>query len=563
MKLIECVPNFSEGRDMAVINQISAAIKEVNGVTLLDVDPGADTNRTVVTFIGSPEGVAEAAFQAIKKASQVIDMTKHKGAHARMGATDVCPFVPVSEVTMEECVEVSKIVGERVARELGIPVYLYEYSAKDEERRNLANIRAGEYEGLEEKLKDPHWAPDFGEAKFNPGSGATVMGGREFLIAYNINLNTKDKKLAKEIALNIREKGRSKKDKNGKFVRDENGKKVHQPGIFNYCKATGWYIDQYKQAQVSMNLTNYKETPVHIVFDEVCKQADALGLRVTGSELVGLIPKEAMILAGKHYLKKQGKTVGVPESELIRITIQSMGLEDISPFDPSKKIIESYVEGRPDALVNMTLLNFADELSTDSPAPGGGSVAALCGSLSAALSAMVANLTYMKKGYKNVSEDIDNLGDKAQILKKKFLDAIDMDTDAFNMVMKAIKMKAETEEEEKLKAEEMENATKKATMIPLNVLQMTLEALELAEIAGLKGNKNSVSDAGVAALTALAAAKGAFYNVMINLPGIEDAQFKGDVSEKAQKYLEEAKKQSEKVEKMVEEALGIIPAPVK
>lgn len=562
MKLIECVPNFSEGRDMAVINQITAAIKEVNGVTLLDVDPGADTNRTVVTFIGSPEGIAEAAFQAIKKASQVIDMTKHKGAHARMGATDVCPFVPVSEVTMEECVEVSKIVGERVARELAIPVYLYEYSAKDEERRNLANIRAGEYEGLEEKLKDPHWAPDFGEAKFNAKSGATVMGAREFLIAYNINLNTRDKKLAKEIALNIREKGRSKKDKNGKFVKDENGKKVHQPGIFNYCKATGWYIDEYKQAQVSMNLTNYKETPVHKVFDEVCKQADELGLRVTGSELVGLIPKEAMLMAGKHYLKKQGKTVGVPEGELIRIAIQSMGLEDISSFDPAKKIIESYVEGRPDALVNMTISGFADELSTDSPAPGGGSVAALCGSLSAALSAMVANLTYMKKGYRNVTEDIDKLGDRAQILKKKFLDAIDLDTDAFNLVMKAIKMKAETEEEEKLKAEEMENATKKATMIPLDVLRMTLEALELAEIAGEKGNKNSVSDAGVAALTALAAAKGAFYNVMINLPGIEDELFKTEVSDKARKYLEEAKQQSEKVEKMVEEALGIIPAPV-
>ena len=562
MKLIECVPNFSEGRDMAVINQITAAIKEVNGVTLLDVDPGADTNRTVVTFIGTPDGIKEAAFQAIKKASEVIDMSKHKGAHARMGATDVCPFVPVSEVTMEDCVKISQEVGERVGRELGIPVYLYEYSAKTEERQNLANIRAGEYEGLEKKLQDPHWAPDFGEAKFNPKSGATVMGAREFLIAYNINLNTPDKKMAKEIALNIREKGRWKRDKNKKIVKDENGNKVRQPGLFNYCKATGWYIDEYKQAQVSMNLTNYKVTKIHEVFDVVCKQAHDMGLRVTGSELVGLIPKEAMIMAGKHYLRKQGKTVGIPESELIRIAIQSMGLEDISKFDPAKKIIESYVEGSPDALVNLTLTGFADELSTDSPAPGGGSVAALCGSLSAALSAMVANLTYMKKGYKKVASEMDELGEKGQILKKKFLEAIDQDTDAFNVLMKAMKTRAKTDKEQAEKAKAMEEATKKATLVPLSVLEMTIDSLDLAEIAGLKGNQNSVSDAGVAALTALAAAKGAYYNVMINLPGIEDEKFKKEVSDKALKALEEAKVKTAKVEKIVEEALGIVPAGV-
>lgn len=562
MKLIECVPNFSEGRDMKIIDQITGVVREVEGVTLLDVDPGEATNRTVVTIIGTPEGIKEAAFQTIKKASEIIDMSKHKGAHGRMGATDVCPFIPVSEVTMEDCIRVSEEVGERVGRELGIPVYLYEYSAKTEERKNLANIRAGEYEGLEKKLRDPHWKPDFGEAKFNPNAGATVMGAREFLIAYNINLNTTDKKLAKEIALNIREKGRWKRDKNKKIVRDENGKKVRQPGIFDYCKAVGWYIEEYKQAQVSMNLTNYKVTSPYIVFDEVCQQADKMGLRVTGSELVGLIPKEAMIMAGKHYLRKQGKSVGVSESELVRIAIQSMGLEDISPFDPKKKIIESYVEDRPDALVNMTLAGFADELASDSPAPGGGSVAALAGALSTALSAMVANLTYMKKGYKDIAGEMDELSEKGQIMKKKFLDAIDSDTDAFNRVMKAMKKKAKTPEAEEEKKKEVEEATKKATLVPFEVLNMAVESLDLAMEAAMKGNRNSVSDAGVAALTACASAHGAYYNVMINLPGIEDEEFKEDITTKANGALEEADRKLKEVQLIVNDALGLMPSVV-
>lgn len=558
MKIVECVPNFSEGRNLDVIDKITQAIKEVDGVTLLDVDPGADTNRTVVTFTGDPESVVEAAFQAIKQASMLIDMSKHKGAHARMGATDVCPFIPISEVTIEECVKLTERLGERVAKELNIPVYLYEHSARSPQRRNLAEIRAGEYEGLEEKLKDPQWKPDFGEAVFNSKSGAVVIGVRDFLIAYNINLNTPDKKLAKEIALNIREKGRWQRDEKGKYVRDQEGKKVRQPGIFQHCKATGWYIDQYKQAQVTMNLTNFRVTPPHLVFDEVCKQADKLGLRVTGSELVGLMPREAMVMAGKHYIKKQGKTAGVPEKELIRLAVQSMGLEDISPFDPSKKIIEYLVEDRPDALVKMTLSGFCDELSTDSPAPGGGSVAALCGSLSASLSAMVANLTFMKKGYKDVSEEMDRLGEKGQTLKKKFLDAIDQDTDAFNQVMCAMKMKASNPEEETSKNEAMEEATKKATLVPLQVLEMTVLALNLAEIAAHKGNRNSISDAGVAALTALTAAKSAYYNVMINLPGISDEEFKESVKSRAASALTAAKNKCAKVEAIVEEALGIV-----
>ncbi|MCE1248729.1 MAG: glutamate formimidoyltransferase [Firmicutes bacterium] len=557
MKLIECVPNFSEGRDMAVLEKIAAAIKEVNGVTLLDMDPGADTNRTVFTFIGSPDGIREAAFRAIKKGSELIDMTKHSGAHARMGATDVCPFIPVSGVTMEECVKISEEVGERVARELHIPVYLYEYSAKCEERTNLANIREGEYEGLSEKLKDPRWKPDFGEAVFNPGSGATVMGAREFLIAYNINLNTTDAKMAKSIANTIREKGKVKRDAAGKIVKDSEGNKVMEPGLFNHCKATGWYIDQYKQAQVTMNLTNYKVTPPHLVFDAVCDLASKMGLRVTGSELVGLIPLEAMLMAGTYYLEKQGKSAGIPDSDIIRTAIQSLGLEDISPFEPKKKIIEYYISDRPDALTEMTIKGFCDELSTDSPAPGGGSVAALCGALSAALSAMVSNLTYGKKGYTQHNKTMDEIGRKGQELKKEFVYAIDKDTDAFNELMAVIKTKAKTPEEEAEKAARLEEATKKATLVPMETLELTIGAMEIALTAAKLGNKNSVSDAGVAALCAQAAAKSAYYNVVINLQNISDESFKKEIGAKAEEILAKAYKMSDEVQTAVDVVLGI------
>lgn len=555
MKLVECVPNFSEGRDRGVIDAISAAIESVEGVQLLDVDPGEATNRTVVTFVGTPSAVKEAAFQGIKKASQLIDMRKHKGAHARMGATDVCPFVPVSEVTTQECVQLAKELGKRVAEELDIPVYLYEYAATTPERKNLANIRKGEYEGLEEKLKDPHWKPDFGEPKFNPKSGATVIGVREFLIAYNINLNTTDKKKARDIALTIREKGRWKRDENQKIVRDENGKKVRQPGLFQECKATGWYIDEYKQAQITMNLTNYNVTPPHLVFDKCCELAWEKGLRVTGSELVGLVPKEAMLMAGRYYLAKQGKSEGVPEKELIRVAIQSMGLNDVAPFDPKKKIIEYYVEDRPDALVNMTVSDFADELSSDSPAPGGGSVAALCGSLSAALSSMVANLTHGKKGYRQYNAEMNDAAVKAQELKKQFLEAIDTDTDAFNQLMKAMKMKEKTDQQKKQRAEAIQEATKQATQVPLSVLRLVPRALEVARVVVEKGNKNSISDAGVAAVTARAAAEGAWFNVMINLQGIEDEKFKSKTIAEAKQTLEEVREKAAELEGMVTDYL--------
>jgi glutamate formiminotransferase/formiminotetrahydrofolate cyclodeaminase len=445
MKIVECVPNFSEGRDKDKIRAITREIETVPGLKLLDVDPGETTNRTVVTFIGTPEAVQEAAFRAIRKAAEVIDMRGHKGAHSRIGATDVCPFIPVSGVSMADCVAMAHELGRRVAAELGIPVFFYEDAALKPERRNLATIRQGEYEGLIDKLKDPEWAPDFGEPVFNARSGATVIGAREFLIAYNINLNTRDRKLANEIALNIRESGRAQRDREGNIRRDESGQPLKVPGRFQNVKAVGWYIEDYGTAQISINFTNYKKTPVHIVFDTVCEDAWRMGLRVTGSELVGLIPKDALLAAGRYYLEKQGKSAGVPEEELIRSAVRSLGLADVSPFDPKKKIIEYQFEEPAQSLVRMTLREFANELSTDSPAPGGGSVAALCGALSAALSTMVANLTIGKKGYEAAQKNLKRAALRGQELKDDFLRLVDLDTEAFNKVMEALRLPKATD----------------------------------------------------------------------------------------------------------------------
>lgn len=561
MKLIECVPNFSEGRDMNIINAIADEIKNTKDAQLLDVDPGADTNRTVVTFVGAPDGVADAAFKAIKKASELIDMTKHKGAHARLGATDVCPFIPVSNVTMEECVEISKKVGQKVAKELNIPVYFYEFSAACEERKNLANIRQGEYECLPDKLKDPNWKPDCGDACFNPRSGATVVGARKFLIAYNVNLNTKNKKLAQDIALNIREAGRAKKDENGNTVKDKNGETVKLPGKFKGIKAVGWYIDEYKQAQVSINITDYHTVPVHVVFDEVCAQAETLGLRVTGSELVGLIPKDAMIQAGVHYLKKQGRSFGVPEEEIILTAVQSLGLNDISEFDPKKKIIEYQLEEKEKEkrkfLRYMTVRGFADELSSDSPAPGGGSVAALCASLSGGLSSMVANLTIGKKGYEKYDDEMKLASAAAQKLKDEFMFIIDEDTDAFNEVMAAFALPKKTDEEKAVRAKAIEEANKKAALVPLKALEKTLELYPLAKTTAQHGNQNSLSDSGVAALTAQAGARGAYYNVVINLKSITDEAFVKDIRKKADGYLEKAYAMYKEIRAIVDSKLEI------
>jgi len=524
MKLVECVPNFSEGRDQTTIDQITQEIQETEGVKLLDVDPGKDTNRTVVTFIGPPEAALEAAFKAIAKAAELIDMTQHTGAHARQGATDVCPFVPVSGVTMEECVALARRLGARVGDALGIPVYLYENAASRPERCNLADVRAGEYEALPEKLAKPSWAPDFGPTTFNPRSGATAIGAREFLIAYNINLNTRAPRIAKEIALDIREKGRLKRDAERKILRDDAGVALRVPGKFTHCKAVGWYLEDFGRAQISMNLTNYKVTPPYAVFDECCRLATALGARVTGSELVGLIPLEALLEVGRHYLRKQGKTTGVPEEELIHIAVLSMGLGDLYPFESHKKIIEYQIE-RNDGLVRMRVNDFTHLLSSDAPAPGGGSVAALCGGLSGALSAMVAALTHGKKGYTQHNEDMEAIGVAGQMLKEAFLIDVDRDTEAFNQVRAARRLPKKTEAEKKARIEAIEEANKAATLVPFGVLKRALESVQLAQRVMAHGNRNSLSDAGVAALTARTCAEGAYLNVVINLPGLEDTAF--------------------------------------
>jgi glutamate formiminotransferase/formiminotetrahydrofolate cyclodeaminase len=532
MKLVECVPNFSEGRDRSILDTIAAVIRNVKNVTLLDVDPGADTNRTVFTMVGEPESVVEAAFLAIKKATELIDMSQHSGAHARMGATDVCPFIPVSEMTMDECVALSKKLAEKVGNELQIPVYLYEYSATRADRQNLADIRAGEYEALSEKMKKDEWKPDYGPQVFNKKSGATVIGAREFLIAYNINLNTRDTKKATEIANIIREKGLLKRDENGKIVKDAQGNKVYVPGLFNHCKAVGWYIDEYNRAQISMNLTNYKITPPHIVLEKVRELAYQRGVVVTGSELVGLIPREAIVECGKFYLQRLNESQGLPDRRIIETAIQSMGLAELSEFDIDKKIIE-YAIRKKNRLADMSVQGFADELSTDSPAPGGGSVAALCATMSASLTAMVANLTINKKGYENGWNEAKELALLAQKVKNDSLHAIDADTDAFYDMMDAVKMPKSTPQEIVHRDEKIQLTTKNAILIPYSTILLAKDAVTLAEKIAKIGNKNALSDAGVAALASQTAAASAYLNVKINLSGLTDEAFKNDIYQKA------------------------------
>jgi glutamate formiminotransferase / formiminotetrahydrofolate cyclodeaminase len=524
-RLVECVPNFSEGRNRAVIDAIADAIKGVADVKLLDVDPGADTNRTVYTFVGPPEAVADAAVKAAHRAYELIDMARHHGAHPRMAAMDVCPIVPISDVTMEECAELSRGIGRRIADELALPVYFYEHAATSEIRRSLANIRAGEYEGLERKLQDPAWVPDAGPARFDPKFGAPVVGAREFLIAYNVNLNTRDRKLANEIALNIREGGRIKRDKAGNPVLDEDGKQVKTLGRLKAVRAIGWYIEQYRQAQVSINLVNYKTTPLHIVFETVREEADKLGLFVTGSELVGLMPLQPLLDAGRFYLAKQGKSTGAPEHEVVETAIRSLGLDQLAEFDAEKKVIE-YQFRRRGPLVAMSVDRFVDEVSSESPAPGGGSVAALAGGLAAGLAAMVANLTVGKKGYEAAWIDLSSLAERAQTVKDALIRAVDEDTDAFNAAMTAMRLPKGTPEEQAARDAALESGYQQAARVPLQTAKTCLDALRLAGDVAAKGNKNSSSDAGVAALMARAGVEGAVLNVLINLGSVKDEAFK-------------------------------------
>jgi len=528
-KIIECVPNFSEGRDMIKINQITDAIESVPGIKLLDVDPGKDTNRTVVTFVGSPEAVSEAAFRAVKKASEVIDMSKHHGEHPRMGATDVCPFVPVSGISMEETILIARKVAERIGVELCIPVYCYENAAFTEERRNLANCRSGEYEGLSKKLAEPAWKPDFGPAVFNELSGATAVGARDFLIAFNVNLNTTSTRRANAIAYDVREKGRPVREGNsvtGKIVRDENGEPLMIPGALKSVKAIGWFIKEYGIAQISMNLTNISVTPVHIAFDEVCKKADARGVRVTGSELIGLIPLKSLLDAGRYFLAKQQRSGGVSDDELIKIAIRSMGLNDIHQFRPEEKIIEFVMaeEGRH-RLIDMNLKAFMDETASESPAPGGGSVSAYMGALGAALGTMVANLSSHKRGWDDQWQKFSAWAEKGKAIQNDLLQLVDDDTDAYNKIIEAHALPNKSEEEKLIRDAAIQEATINATLVPLKVMETAFPAFGLIKEMTESGNPNSLTDVGVGALALGACIKGAFLNVRINAKGLKDKDY--------------------------------------
>jgi len=553
-RLVECVPNFSEGRDRAKIDAIAAAISSVPGVSLLDVDPGAETNRTVVTFVGDPEAVLEGAFRGIAEATRLLDMRTHKGAHARLGATDVCPFIPVGGVTMEECVELARRLGARVGSELGIPVYLYESAASRPERKNLADIREGEYESLPGRTGDPRWTPDFGPAKFPPQSGAVVIGAREFLIAYNVNLNTRSKKLANDIALEIREKGRRKLGPDGAPLKNKDGSFVMSPGKLRECKAVGWYIPEYGAAQISINLTNFHVTSLHDAFEAAQEEAVRRGLRVTGSEIVGLVPLEAIRKAGIHFLRQQGAFAGAPESELVHTAIKSLGLSDLSPFRPEEKIIE-YRLRRQDALVERTMRGFVDELSSESPAPGGGSAAALLGALAAGLSAMVAALTFGKKGFETKATRMSELGIEAQALKDAFLEDVDRDTDAFLAVLAAARMPKKTPEESAAREAAQREAQRGAIQVPLAVLERSHRTAELAHEVALDGNPNSLSDAGVAAFCARGCAEGAFANVLINLAGKEEDPESERLRARAEELLARTVSMTEKTARLVKERL--------
>jgi glutamate formiminotransferase/formiminotetrahydrofolate cyclodeaminase len=524
-QIIECVPNFSEGRDMEIIRQITASVESVEGIKLLDVDPGKDTNRTVVTFVGEPDKVVEAAFLAVKKAAELIDMSKHHGEHPRMGATDVCPLVPVSGITMEETAVYARRLAQRIGDELGIPVFCYENAAFEEKRRNLANIREGEYEGLKKKLEDPSWKPDFGPAIFCPRSGATAVGARDFLVAFNVNLNTTSTRRANAIAFDVREKGRT--------IKNEQGETISVPGTLKCVKAIGWYIEEYGIAQISMNLTNISVTPVHTAFDEVCRAAEKRGIRVTGSELVGLIPLKAMLDAGRYFLLKQQRSAGVSDEELIKIAVKSLGLNDIHPFKPDEKIIE-YVMGAVEnkRLASMNLRSFMNETASESPAPGGGSVSAYMGALGTALGTMVANISSHKRGWDDRWKEFSDYAEKGKEIQNRLLGLVDEDTAAFNAILDAFGLPKNTDDEKKIRRAAVEDATKYAALVPFRVMETAFEAFHLLKEMVSKGNPSSVTDAAVGAIAVNSCIRGAFLNVKINAAGLEDTEFVNDLMEK-------------------------------
>lgn len=552
-KIIECVPNFSEGRDMSVIKQITDQVESVDGVKLLNVDPGDATNRTVVTFVGEPEAVIEAAFRAIKKAGEVIDMSKHHGEHPRIGATDVCPLIPIAGVTMEECAEYARTLAKRVGEEAGIPVYCYEAAAFKPNRKNLAVCRVGEYEGIAKKLQDPEWKPDFGPSQYSDSiarTGISVIGARDFLVAINFNLNTTSTRRANAIAYDVREKGRKKREGGtltGKVMLDENGKEIWTPGTLKGCKAIGWFIKEYGIAQVSMNVTDINTTPVHKAFDEVVAKAAARGIRVTGSELVGLVPKKVLIDAGKHYLVKQQRSLGIAEDEIIKIAVKSLGLDDLKPFNPKEKVIEYLMqEGGASKLIDMTCRDFALETASESPAPGGGSISAYAGALGASLGTMVANLSAHKPGWDDRWEYFSQWAEKGQAIINELLFLVDEDTAAFNKIMDAFGLPKSSDAEKAARTRAIQEATVYATQVPLKTMKAAFAAYDLIEEMARKGNPNSVSDAGVGALCIRTAVYGAYLNVKINAAGIKDREQAGHILAEAKDIFDRSgKKESE------------------
>jgi glutamate formiminotransferase/formiminotetrahydrofolate cyclodeaminase len=560
MPIIECVPNFSEGQDLSVIKAITDAIESVSAIRLLNVDPGKATNRTVVTFVGEPEDVIEAAFRGIQKAAQLIDMSQHKGEHPRMGATDVCPLIPISGISMEETAMFAQKLGRRVGDELQIPVYLYEAAAKIKGRTNLSEIRAGEYEGFFEKIKHPDWRPDFGPLEMDAKAGATVIGARDFLIAYNVNLNTTSVRRANSIAFDVRERGRVLREGDpitGKIKKDENGNPINIPGSLKSVKAIGWFIEEYGVAQISMNLTNIRDTPVHIAFDEVCKKADKRGIRVTGSELVGLLPLDCLLDAGRYFLAKQQRSLGVSNAELIKIAVKSMGLDELGPFEPEKRVIE-YLLNDPQSkrLIQMNLQEFADETASESPAPGGGSIAAYLGSLGVSLATMVANLSSHKRGWDERWEEFSIWAEKGQILKQHLLNMVDEDTNAFNGIMNAFGLSNSTEEEKLNRKNAIQTATKVAIVTPFKVMQLANDSFEIIKAMAEEGNPNSISDAGVAALCARSAVIGAFLNVKINCGSYNDKEFVSDILIKGQQIVDNAISQENEILIIVNHKIG-------
>lgn len=559
-KLIECVPNFSEGCDMGIIKQITNEIEAVEGVKLIDVDPGKATNRTVVTFVGTPDEVIEAAFRATRKAMELIDMSKHHGAHPRFGATDVCPLVPVANITMDEVVVYARKLAKRIGEELGIPVYCYEFAAFEQKRRNLANCRAGEYEGLPNKMKDAAWKPDFGPAKFLPQTGAIAVGARNFLVAYNVNLNTTSTRRANAIAFDIREKGRPQRVGNpytGKIALDEKGNEIWIPGALKACKAIGWFIDEFGIAQVSINLTDITVTPLHIAFEEANKRATERGLRATGSEIVGVLPLSAMLDAGKYFLRKQQRSTGIPDREIIKIAVKSMGLDELYPFDPDKKIIEYILEDKNSKkLVDLSVEKFAQETASESPAPGGGSISAAMGSFGAALATMVANLSSHKAGWDERWEEFSNWADKGKYYMEQLTKMVDEDTNAFNKIMNAFGLPKGTDEEKAARTKAIEDATIYAIEVPFKVMQLCYESMEVIKAMAEYGNPNSVTDAGVGALAARSGVLGAFLNVKINASGLKDKSV-------TQSYIDRGNEIVAKTIEMEKAILSIVESKIK